>query len=85
MSHCLRLPALAMATVLMLCACLAQPGPTLTAAATYDQAKAGALTLSDIRALIIIPPTLFSHGVAAPLQNMVLRAQTHMGRPWADL
>ncbi len=34
-----------------------------------------------LRALIIIPLTLFSPGVAAPLQNMVLRAQTHMGRP----
>ncbi len=32
-------------------------------------------------ALIIIPPTLFSPGVAASLQNMVLRAQTHMGLP----
>ncbi len=32
-------------------------------------------------ALIIISPTLFSPDVAAPLQNMVLRAQTHMGRP----
>ncbi len=32
-------------------------------------------------ALIIISPTLFSLGVAAPLQNMLLRAQTHMGRP----
>ncbi len=36
-------------------------------------------------ALIIIPPTLFSPSVAAPLQNMVLRAQAYMGRPWADL
>ncbi len=32
-------------------------------------------------ALIIIPPTLFSFSVAAPLQNMVLRPQTHMGWP----
>ncbi len=32
-------------------------------------------------ALIIIPPTLFSPGVAASLQNIVLRAQTHMGQP----
>ncbi len=32
-------------------------------------------------ALIIIPPTLFSAGGGAPLQNMLLRAQTHMGRP----
>ncbi len=31
--------------------------------------------------MIIILPTLFSHGVSAPLQNMVLRAQTHMSRP----
>ncbi len=41
----------------------------------------GDLILCALLALIIIPPTLFSHGVAAPLQNMVLRAQTHMGRP----
>ncbi len=34
-----------------------------------------------MRALIIIPPTLFSPGVAVTLQNIVLRAQTHMGRP----
>ncbi len=32
------------------------------------------------QALIIIPLTLFSPGVAAPLQNMVLRAQTHIVR-----
>ncbi len=32
-------------------------------------------------ALIIIPPTLFSPGVAAPMQNMVLHEKTHMGRP----
>ncbi len=32
-------------------------------------------------ALIIISPTLFSPGVAAHFKNMVLRAQTHMGRP----
>ncbi len=31
--------------------------------------------------MIIIPPTLFSLSVAALLQNMVLRAKTHMGRP----
>ncbi len=31
-------------------------------------------------ALIIIPPTLFSPGVAIPLYNIVLRPQTHMGR-----
>ncbi len=31
--------------------------------------------------MIIIPPTLFSPCVAAPLQNMVLHAQPHMGRP----
>lgn len=49
MSRYLRLPALAMAMVTLLCACLAQPGPTLTAAAAHDQAKAGALTLIDIR------------------------------------
>ncbi len=35
----------------------------------------------DPVALIIISPTLFSSGVATPLQNMVLRPQTHMGRP----
>ncbi len=32
-------------------------------------------------ALIIIPPTLFSPGVADPLQNMVLRQKTPMDRP----
>ncbi len=32
-------------------------------------------------ALIIIPPTLFSPGVADPFQNMVLRAQTHIDLP----
>ncbi len=31
--------------------------------------------------MIIIPPTLFSPGGAASLQNMVLRAKTHVGRP----
>ncbi len=36
---------------------------------------------APVRALIIILPTLFSPSVAAPLQNMVLRTQTHMGRP----
>ncbi len=42
----------------------------------------GKITVTSIgAALIIIPPTLFSPGVAAPLQNMLLRAQTHMGRP----
>ena len=49
MSGYLQLPALALATVTLLCGCLAQPGPTLTAAAAHDQAKAGALTLIDIR------------------------------------
>ncbi len=31
-------------------------------------------------ALIIIPSTLFSQDIAAPFQNIVLRAQTHMDR-----
>ncbi len=49
MSIRLRLNALTMAAALLLTACLAQTSPTLTAQAAYDQVKAGALTLIDVR------------------------------------
>jgi rhodanese-related sulfurtransferase len=45
----LRLTALTMAAALLLTACLSETGPALTAQAAYDQAKAGLLTLIDIR------------------------------------